>query len=114
MCARLSPGQAPISLAGDLACRLAREAEAVCRHYLSRGRRSGRYWIAGDVMNSPGRSLYVRLHGSDGGPGTAGKWTEYVALRVMLRCSHCRAFLARRRAARRLLRAQERRTATVG
>jgi hypothetical protein len=65
-----------ISPAGDLACRLAREAEAVCRHYLSRGRRSGRYWIVGDVMNNPGRSIYVRLHGSDSGPGAAGKWTD--------------------------------------
>ena len=29
-----------ISQAGDLARRLARDAEAVCRHYLSNGRRS--------------------------------------------------------------------------
>jgi hypothetical protein len=76
MCARLSPGQAPISLAGDLACRLAREAEAVCRHYLSRGRRSGRYWIVGDVANNRGRSLYVRLHGPESGPGARGNWTD--------------------------------------
>jgi hypothetical protein len=45
--------------AADLARRLARDAEAVCRHYLSNGRRSGRYWIAGDTMNTLGRSLYV-------------------------------------------------------
>src|SRR4249919_776961 len=62
--------------AADLARRLARDAEAVCRHYLSKGRRSGRYWIAGDAMNTPGRSLYVRLHGPDYGPGAAGKWTD--------------------------------------
>ncbi|MGH7090023.1 MAG: DUF7146 domain-containing protein, partial [Stellaceae bacterium] len=31
---------------------------------------------AGDVRNTPGRSLYVRLHGSDCGPGAAGKWTD--------------------------------------
>jgi hypothetical protein len=62
--------------AADLARRLAREAEAVCRRYLSNGRRQGRYWIAGDVMNTPGRSLYVRLHGPDSGPGAAGKWTD--------------------------------------
>jgi hypothetical protein len=54
-----------ISAAADLARRLARDAEAVCRHYLSKGRRSGRYWIAGDAMNTPGRSLYVRLQGPD-------------------------------------------------
>ena len=60
----------------DLARRLARDAEAVCRHYLSKGRRSGRYWIVGDVQNTPGRSLYVRLTGPDYGPGAAGKWTD--------------------------------------
>jgi hypothetical protein len=65
-----------ISAAADLARRLARDAEAVCRHYLSKGRRSGRYWIAGDVQNTPGRSLYVRLQGPDYGPGAAGKWTD--------------------------------------
>lgn len=56
--------------AAELACRLARDAEAVCRHYLSRGRRNGRYWIVGDAMNTPGRSLY---NGPDSGPGAAGK-----------------------------------------
>jgi hypothetical protein len=76
MRARLSPGQAPISQAGDLARRLARDAEAVCRHYLSRGSRHGHYWIVGDVMNTSGRSLYVRLGGPDHGPGAAGKWTD--------------------------------------
>ena len=62
--------------AAELARRLARDAEAVCRHYLSNGRRSGHYWIIGDVMNTPGRSLYVRLTGPDYGPGAAGKWTD--------------------------------------
>ena len=71
--------------AADLARRLARDAEAVCRHYLSNGRRQGRYWVVGDVENTPGRSLYVRLHGSDSGKGAAGKWTDYVAALVMLR-----------------------------
>jgi hypothetical protein len=65
-----------ISAAADLARRLARDAEAVCRHYLSKGRRSGHYWITGDVRNTPGRSLYVRLRGPDYGPGAAGKWTD--------------------------------------
>src|SRR3546814_8207373 len=49
-------------------------AEAVCRHYLSRGRREGRYWIVGDVRNAAGRSMYVRLKDSPKGP--AGKWTD--------------------------------------
>ena len=60
----------------DLARRLARDAEAVCRHYLSNGRRCGRYWVVGDLDNTHGRSLYVRLHGPDGGKGAAGKWTD--------------------------------------
>jgi hypothetical protein len=71
--------------AGELARRLAREAEAVCRHYLSNGRRAGRYWLVGDVKNTPGRSMFVRLSGPESGKGAAGKWTEYVAPRVMLR-----------------------------
>jgi hypothetical protein len=60
--------------ASELAHRLAREAEAVCRHYLSNGKREGRYWLVGDVHNSPGRSLFVRLQDSPKGP--AGKWTD--------------------------------------
>ena len=69
--------------ASELARRLARDAEAVCRHYLSNGRREGRYWLVGDARNTPGRSMFVRLMESPKGP--AGKWTEYVAQRVMLR-----------------------------
>jgi hypothetical protein len=62
--------------AADLARRLARDAEAVCRHYLPHGCRRGRYWVTGDVDDTPGRSLYVRLTGPDSGPGAAGKWTD--------------------------------------
>ncbi|MCA1393241.1 toprim domain-containing protein [Bradyrhizobium sp. IC3123] len=60
--------------ASELARRLARDAEAVCRHYLSNGRRQGRYWMVGDVRNTPGRSMFVRLKESAKGP--AGKWTD--------------------------------------
>ena len=60
--------------ASELAHRLAREAEAVCRHYLSNGRREGRYWLVGDVHNTPGRSMFVRLQELPKGP--AGKWTD--------------------------------------
>src|ERR1700722_15929182 len=60
--------------ATELAHRLAREAEAVCSHYLSKGKREGRYWLVGDVHNSPGRSMFVRLRDSPKGP--AGKWTD--------------------------------------
>ena len=62
--------------ASDLAQRLGREAETVCRHYLSNGRRQGRYWVVGDAENTPGRSLYVRLTGPQSGKGAAGKWTD--------------------------------------
>ncbi|PDT82341.1 toprim domain-containing protein [Sinorhizobium sp. BJ1] len=57
--------------ASELADRLARDAEAVCRHYLSAGRRVGNYWIVGDVANNKGRSLYVHLTGP-----RAGRWTD--------------------------------------
>lgn len=62
--------------AAELARRLARDAEAVCRYYLSNGRREGRYWLVGNVENSPGRSLFVRLSGPESGKGAAGKWTD--------------------------------------
>jgi hypothetical protein len=64
------------SPAAELARRLARDAEAVCRHYLSNGRRSGHYWLVGDVGNTPGRSLFVRLQGPESGKGAAGKWAD--------------------------------------
>jgi hypothetical protein len=40
--------------AAEIARRLAQNAEAVCRHYLSNGRREGRIWRVGDVENTPG------------------------------------------------------------
>lgn len=54
-----------------LACRLGQEAEAVCRMFLPHGRRQGRYWQVGDVLGTPGRSLYVRLTGE-----RAGRWAD--------------------------------------
>lgn len=74
-----------MQLATDLARRLAAQAEAVCRHYLSNGHREGRYWLVGDARNTPGRSMFVRLKGGETGKGAAGKWTEYVAPKIMLR-----------------------------
>ena len=62
--------------ASELVRRLARDAEAVCRHYLSNGRRRGHYWTVGDVRNTPGRSMFVRLSGPESGPGAAGRWTD--------------------------------------
>jgi len=60
--------------ASELAHRLARRAEAVCRFYLFNGRRQGRYWQVGDVRNTPGRSMFVRL--VDDARGRAGKWCD--------------------------------------
>ncbi|MGA7657768.1 MAG: DNA primase, partial [Methylocella sp.] len=62
--------------ASKLARHLACQAEAVCRHYLSNGRRQGRYWLVGDTRNTPGRSMFVRLKGPESGKGAAGKWTD--------------------------------------
>lgn len=62
--------------AAELAIRLGRQAEAVCKHYLSNGHREGRYWLVGDVQNSTGRSMFVRLTGPETGKGAAGKWTD--------------------------------------
>src|ERR1700729_4339714 len=60
--------------ASELGRRLPREAEAVFRHYLSSREREGGAWLVGDVHNTPGRSLFVRLQDSPKGP--AGKWTD--------------------------------------
>ena len=75
-----------MSGAADLARRLGEQAEAVCRHYLPHGRRQGRYWTCGDVMGTPGRSLYVRLSGEragkfrDAADGTHGDLLDLIAL----------------------------------
>lgn len=60
--------------ASELAHRLACRAEAVCRFYLSNGRRQGRHWQVGDARNTPGRSMFVRLF--DDAHGPAGKWCD--------------------------------------
>ena len=60
----------------ELARRLAENAETVCRRYLSNGRRSGNYWLVGDINNTPGRSLFVRLKGDAFGRSAAGKWID--------------------------------------
>ena len=60
----------------DLLQDLSQNAESVCRHYLPAGRREGSYWMVGDLQNTPGRSLFVRLTGPTSGPGARGKWTD--------------------------------------
>jgi hypothetical protein len=63
--------------AADIARRLAQNAEAVCREYLSNGRREGATWRVGDIDNTPGRSLMVRLTGPDSGKGACGRWVDF-------------------------------------
>lgn len=60
--------------ASELARRLGDHAEAACREYLSNGYRSGNHWIVGDVRNTRGRSMHVRLKANAKGP--AGKWVD--------------------------------------
>jgi hypothetical protein len=60
--------------ASELARRLGEHAEAVCREYLSNGHRSGNHWIVGDVRNTRGRSMHVRLKANAKGP--PGKWVD--------------------------------------
>jgi hypothetical protein len=62
------------SSVSELARRLGEDAEAVCREYLSNGHRSGNHWIVGDVRNTRGRSMHVRLKANARGP--AGKWVD--------------------------------------
>ncbi|BCG97799.1 DUF7146 domain-containing protein [Mesorhizobium sp. 131-2-1] len=60
--------------ASELARRLGEHAEAVCREYLSNGHRAGNYWMVGDVRNTRGRSMHVRLKAVGG--KAAGKWVD--------------------------------------
>ncbi len=62
--------------ASEIAIRLGQQAEAVCRTYLSNGRRAGNYWLVGNIHNDKGRSLYVRLYGPPSGPKAAGRWAD--------------------------------------
>ncbi|MBX9934194.1 MAG: toprim domain-containing protein [Methylobacterium sp.] len=62
--------------ASDIAAQLADNVEWFCRRYLSNGYRSGRYWCVGDVYNTEGGSLYVRLTGPASGKGRRGKWQD--------------------------------------
>ena len=58
--------------ATEIAAALSARAEDVCRRYIRRGRKEGRYWTIGDTSGAKGRSLFVRL----APPGIPGKWTD--------------------------------------
>lgn len=60
----------------DLSQRLAARVLDVCQTYLDAGHREGRYWLVGDVHNTPGRSMFVRLAGPLQGRGAVGKWSD--------------------------------------
>lgn len=103
------PPVIPNSPASQIADRLAENAEGVCRHFLSKGRKEGRYWLVGDVHNSPGRSLYVRLSASPDGRGASGKWTDAQSgdhgdlLDIIAAARHCRTMRETLDEARRFL-----------
>ena len=61
--------------ASDISDRLGQVAEAVCRHYLPKGKRAGNYWSVGDASGAAGRSLFVRLR-SDSAGRHAGRWQD--------------------------------------
>ena len=68
---RTRKGSRPMN-ATEIAAALSTRAEDVCRRYLPRGRKQGRYWTIGDTSGAKGRSLFVRL----APPGIPGKWTD--------------------------------------
>ena len=47
--------------ATEIAATLSVRAPDICRSYLPRGRKRGRYWTADDTNGAKGRSLFVRL-----------------------------------------------------
>ena len=47
--------------ATEIAATLSVRAADVCRRYLPRGSKQGRYWTVGDTNGAKGRSLFVRL-----------------------------------------------------
>ena len=58
---------------GEIARKLADNAEAFCGDYLSGGTKvGGNRWTCGDVTGAAGASMSVHLHGP-----RAGKWTDY-------------------------------------
>ena len=77
--ARLSNRGRAMSVAADIAAALGARAEDVCRRYLPRGRKQGRYWVVGNIDGTRGRSLFVRLTG----PGVSGNWTDAATVQNM-------------------------------
>ncbi len=91
-----------MSAASELSRRLGDEAEAVCRAYLPNGKRSGRYWIVGNVSGERGRSLFVKLRGNGAGHWMDAASGEYGDLLDLIRLSknlrNCREAIAEAKA----------------
>lgn len=58
--------------AAEIAQKLARDAEGVCRHLLPNGKRDGHEWRVGSVDGEEGKSLGVHLTGDK-----AGIWSDF-------------------------------------
>ena len=59
--------------ATEIAAALSTRAEDVCRRYLPRGRKQGRYWTAGDTSGANPRGRVTRFDATDWRP--VDKWT---------------------------------------
>ena len=62
-----------MSRAERISAELADRPLAVCEAYLSNGDKAGNYWIAGDVNNAKGDSLWVRIRGPK---NRVGRWRD--------------------------------------
>ena len=84
-----------------LALSLAQNVHLVCRYYLSKGHRQGRYWRVGDVHNQPGQSLYVQLSGEKAGrwsDAATGQFGDLIDLIELIKVLHQNRRRSRRRA----------------
>lgn len=60
--------------AAEIKARLVSRIDEVCRHLLPAGKPKGGEWVCGDVQNTPGESLKIRLFGPK-----AGIWADFAA-----------------------------------
>jgi putative DNA primase/helicase len=58
----------------EIAAQLSAHTEAVCQQFLPAGKRVGREWVVGDVLNNPGTSMQVALEGD-----RVGVWFDHAA-----------------------------------
>lgn len=58
--------------AGEIADRLAQDAEGIAVHLFPNGKRDGQEWCVGNIYGEPGKSLKIKLHGTK-----AGTWKDF-------------------------------------